>query len=527
MSTTCTLLPTEREASSLASIASSLQPRQTSCEDLLNEVLLTFKDPDVYNFLFTREQIQLAYFGNPTLSQSAIVAKVSSTRIESQATVQPSFSDHCSGSVIYTPAFSMGNFNLGFGFHHSVHTSAAEWMQPNGQMVLDCHARYVMDDSMNTFTTVLQAPEADALLIAYKRANSPTNHTRICATFRRKQFLQLLDSNLLTSNKLRGALYQIQAGFEFRRCPYCSGSHKTCCCSVRMSQSKHPFDQEKFHNTMALQLGDFDGTANMSILQEGKRIKVAKVGCHISVQPSKDSGLAGALRRLALKDYAKNIDPMHSLIPVAADAKARTDTSRETRAVSQENVAAFSSLVDDIWHLPVVGSSWTNENETVTKNGNAEEAYVYDDGYNTSDVSSQGKIGGVNESEIEGDSDLFKKMLCSSLLTETSTYADLQSHVSSDGHQGLKLQKRIERPKKTRGRRKMTGEKEQERLVKLEMRKERNRASARKSNQKKKAVNDALKQQLKMGRDRIDYLRLKELELRQENLRLRKILAVG
>lgn len=68
------------------------------------------------------------------------------------------------------------------------------------------------------------------------------------------------------------------------------------------------------------------------------------------------------------------------------------------------------------------------------------------------------------------------------------------------------------------------GEEEARRRVKAQIRRDRNRAAAARSNQKKKAMNDALKAQLKESRDRAETLRDRETSLRQENLLLRKIL---
>lgn len=60
------------------------------------------------------------------------------------------------------------------------------------------------------------------------------------------------------------------------------------------------------------------------------------------------------------------------------------------------------------------------------------------------------------------------------------------------------------------------------RMVVLEMRRERNRAAARRSNARVKAFREGLLQQLRDERVRIDTLRLREVQLRSENLKLRK-----
>lgn len=65
------------------------------------------------------------------------------------------------------------------------------------------------------------------------------------------------------------------------------------------------------------------------------------------------------------------------------------------------------------------------------------------------------------------------------------------------------------------------------RKVKAEMRRERNRASAHRSNMKKKAINDALKAELQSAHERVEELRAREVGLRQENMRLRRMLSGG
>lgn len=58
--------------------------------------------------------------------------------------------------------------------------------------------------------------------------------------------------------------------------------------------------------------------------------------------------------------------------------------------------------------------------------------------------------------------------------------------------------------------------------LKVEIRKQRNRASALRSNMKKRAIRDAIKMELKHCQEKIELLRSRELLLRQENMKLRK-----
>lgn len=60
--------------------------------------------------------------------------------------------------------------------------------------------------------------------------------------------------------------------------------------------------------------------------------------------------------------------------------------------------------------------------------------------------------------------------------------------------------------------------------LKSDIRKERNRASAQRCNRRKKAIRDSLKLQLKSYGERVTELRAQEMELRRQNLRLRKML---
>lgn len=64
-----------------------------------------------------------------------------------------------------------------------------------------------------------------------------------------------------------------------------------------------------------------------------------------------------------------------------------------------------------------------------------------------------------------------------------------------------------------------------ERRRRAQIRRERNRAAARRSNQKQKAVRDGLKVELRTAAERLEVLRERELALRKENLLLRKALA--
>lgn len=64
-----------------------------------------------------------------------------------------------------------------------------------------------------------------------------------------------------------------------------------------------------------------------------------------------------------------------------------------------------------------------------------------------------------------------------------------------------------------------------ERRLRAQLRRERNREAARKSNKKRKQKRDTLVSELERSRGKIGMLREKEVLLRQENLRLRKMAA--
>ena len=489
---------------------SSLHQRRTSCEELLTEVLLTFQNPDVYKFLFTRENIHAPYFTVPVLSRSSLVARVRSSCCEIQEERHQSISEECSGSVIYTPAFSIGTINLGFGFHQCIHKSSPDGLFGCRQHVVNSTARYVMDDSVNTFTTVFHAPELNVLGIAYKRAHSPTKHTRICAFFDREKFMRLFDMDVLTATNLRGPLQRIQAGIETRTCPYCQGCSETCSCSVASPESKHPFDRQKFINSMALQLGEFSGTSNLSLLQNGKRVKEARMKCRTSVQPTKDLGEIELIQRIAVSNVSgDNVITPHALLASQSRERLLTEAVPKEKSLSPEEEAAFECLVDDL----------SNEtgNEPPLKNDMERDVPLYE-----------------QDNREDSTANVKRKMIESSMDSENAQLAELMNlHAnlySVDSSRHLSeckepySQRALKTPGSSRGRQ-INSVKEYERIIKLEMRKQRNRASARRSNQKKKAENDALKLLIKQEKGKIENLRIKEVQLRQANLRLRHMLA--
>lgn len=64
----------------------------------------------------------------------------------------------------------------------------------------------------------------------------------------------------------------------------------------------------------------------------------------------------------------------------------------------------------------------------------------------------------------------------------------------------------------------------EERRRKNRIRRERNRASARRSNLKRKENRERLIEEVRSSKERLEVLRVREMELRRENLRLKDIL---
>lgn len=540
-------IPTHKEAVTLASQVPPKFPLAAEkALDILDDVVARCKVSFVHNFLFTEDPIDLQHIADPNALKNGVLGTVSATRIEPSAAISKmTFSEHIQGSYMLVPAFSVDNFSLGFAVYDHLYRHITDWDKPvhqPQQASAKVQARFVMDDDTGSFMNIFEVPQADFLRIELTHAFTPTYQIRSTLRFNRTKFRALLKAGNFHRYGILDALESLQTMYEYRACPLCSSNHGGCMCRLPIIKSRHAFDHDAFKQNVSLWFGTFTGIANRAIYAGGQHKRAASMGCRLKIGHEVDMRMISAIQEWAAhQQHARGEDPRHSLVSVGVFDDNITDDTNAMSAqdplrdsfdngsisdyLFNENGAAPHLQERDQGFMQISNGSAVMEDSWQLANGLAEF------------VSSRVSADSVDMPWKRPKHDQEKDAALREFL-----------HQSSEEGQPRRAPKLIESPKRTEKRQKTktspsqasrctsggksdkSGAEEENdmiRKLKAELRKERNRASAQRSNFKRKAMNDARKQEIRNNREKAELLRGRELLLRQENMRLRQELEMS
>ncbi|CAN8062906.1 unnamed protein product [Agarophyton chilense] len=505
MSPTELLPPTEEEAQALASLA--LNPHFASYETILSlqGVLDFISHADIFNFLFTEDPVHLRHIAMPDVSSNSIAGNFTKTRIEPGNCSYDSLSYHASGSYVLTPAFTINQTTYGFGIHTYFNTSSCDATGHRPPAYFTAESRFVKNESSGILLKVIDSEQSGFVTVEYSRMSTLTRLSRSSATFYRNKFRSVLKTGTLDMPHVMSCISEFYTANQYRLCPLCTCVHKVCECIPRPVQPRHPFDTTAFLKNMSLRFGKFEGVGDVTCYVNGRNSRKASLGCRYVIDGQLNTSKVEQMRSMVIEKHLGRATPSSFFI---ASEEPVFKPSPTTCAAEQPHTDILSELL-------------SKQNEKKTSMPLLYEAEIPcllnppqpALEFNSSPV---GQDGILND-----DFNLFIPECAVLGQRKSFTDPEQRSSVTSFDKKSTEISSPVT-PLSTSTQ--SSKEEERLRLQKIEKRKARNRASAMRSHLKKKAFVDGVKQELHRNHDSILCLRSREMMLRKENLRLRKLL---
>lgn len=239
--------------------------------------------------------------------------------------------------------------------------------------------------------------------------------------------------------------------------------------------------------------GTFEGIANATVY-DGLRSRTVPLGSRCTIQRGADPGVVEWLRDWAIAKHKRFADPRESAMLAG--------NHQENAVLDISNANAIGhwekGMVQDSQNGAGGGADWLDGLVLDTKQ---EDVVTSAKKHQRSNTSSQKITDTTSATTTERECRNDNKDSASSAEGAVSSSVALIAGQKSETKGDLVSE------------------------LKAQLRRERNRASAQRANLRKKAMNDALKRELKNSLERAGELRSREMFLRQENMRLRKLLA--
>ncbi|KAI0567779.1 Basic-leucine zipper [Gracilaria domingensis] len=461
----------------------------------------------------------MSYLTNPNIRNISITCTSRETKIDPTSPIEASMSDSYGSSYFLTPAFTCNSITFGIGVENAIYFPAPAWNFPEACVNAVGECRFVKNDQEG-YMIIVACYQTECVRIEYVKTLSPTSQIRCVIGTKLPLFRSATKGGSCNMDAVFPTLLLLHTSYETRDCPYCASEHSKCNCLLQIAKPRHPLDHASFVTNMSTRLGTFYGASHVSMYREGMGMCMGAVGTRFKSQQCADEDLIESLRNLVISRHALIQDPRSILTSSedsspsdmqmvdSAHAKGGQADPQQQQSVNQL-VADPDSLSDDFNFdasklLEV--SSVPSELNTVLNT-----IELPHEAGHIQDVSQMNRLVPVADNgTVVGSSEKSS--------SETG---------NADGQQALPNGRDSATDETTQSQVVSPGSRDNDsviRRLKAELRREKNRAAAQRSNMRKKALNDTLKHNLKTVREKVDLLRSKEMLLREENLRLRELL---
>lgn len=518
-------VPTAAEAASLTSLASnsSLQLPPHNFRAELDSILRVCRIPWVADFLFSPDLNSLSALTSPLNMRSAVTSLVSLTNVEVTPTPIHPFDIQLDGAFVFVPSFSVSTISVGFGVQECNAMSYEAWAAFGGRSAQRfSHFRYVRDDANAILFIVHPDSENNQIKMEVMAQSSANKRRRTYAVFDRDALQAALhtERGILHPDAVLPALTMLNTVSENRECPLCPAG-TACKCKLEMRRPSHPLDFCSLGDNMTTFLGAYEGLSQSSLLSGGTSVLSAKVGSRIRVEGGVDDALMQRLCRWAITDLVKDVKQTPRLDLITTGEQTQETAQGAVLDPIDLALTGLDQCLDMDFGLDVGPGSTVG---LTVGTAVAEKPVTLDEIVQGSSSCSSG-TGIIIADTLEDEQEVEKGKEIGGV--EDEQVLELVNRITG-GMGESRSGGRVEgagrtvfiAPKTTMLEKdKALGEKEQRML----MRKQRNREAAQRSNMKRKMRNDGLKLALKETHERVRELRAREVLLREENLRLRKL----
>ncbi|CDF34985.1 unnamed protein product [Chondrus crispus] len=557
--------PSEHEHAYLASLsapapASSALTPAVHLGSELHEFFRLCALPWVSDFLFNEEMDSLPVLTAPANMRSAISCTIQMTNVEAPSPGDNLFDTHLSGVALFVPAFSIASISVGFGVQECHLQSFSDWGTRSG--LFDepdlMHLRYVRDDATGALIIAYKDPHTNLFKVESMVQASTTTRRRVYAIFDLDHFRAAVNAEYCSfrPSLVANALKFLCSSVETRHCPKCAAPPSAAChCPLGLKLPSHSLDFSTVANNMVSFTGAFEGVTRSAVFNDGIELQAANLGCVINIDGCIGNDLIDRLSRWAISDQLtdKKGCPTALIMPPSGtdDAETTADMVIDTDNLAQ--VSAALSYVAPPPPPPAVdlfakGTSSCSSGSgmliteslddppplLVPERAPPTASQIFETAAQAPPPTAHGTLDFVDE--ITGQAQVSDSFFNPS---EPSTPAEESMSSGSAGMSviapsaaifdtqpvviGATLRNKAIAPSAPVQVSKETMQSEKE--LRAQLRKQRNREAAQRSNMKRKFKNDTLKQALRDVHSRAAQLRARELQLREENLELRKLMS--
>lgn len=477
-------IPSPDRLLQLSTIALRSSPPPTPLSILLAPILPPLQHADILPYLLTEDPLHINPLSSPTLFNNSFTFKLAITRTPSHSLLPTPYpTAHYDNDLLFCPAFNTGPWTIGTGVMQiTTRTATLFNLAQLAPAVEFLNFRFVVDMQRMFFMMLYEFPEKDVSLIFYSHRIDTRCTRALTLMFERSTLRPILKekrSNLSTAD-IQPSLQLYQHEFATQPCTVCGDtSLVSCACTFSLERGAHPMDTNQFIRAIQPHLGPAQCPMSQVVFDNGRGIRQDTLGSLIQFDGVLDLDLVRRLADWSLGDYVKGaIEVPQPSLTYHQDAYVN----------SKQSKLDFKRVGGDALMCICTGSGKS---------------------------SGMGDVKfSIIDLDITGHSDMPLPKNSTAGVEESSNSTVPQSIKDGSGSASKRSEGGAvtdDKEAKLKARQKLLAD-----------RRERNRASAQRSNRKRKMAFESLQEELDNYRDRVNILRQKEMALRRENLELRK-----
>lgn len=546
--------PTE-PVSQFGALFASVRPDKPPVPDLksmLQVIVDRLRTPLICDFLFANEPLHIQPFTSPEFARTSFLGELLVTRVGANSVqTEPYLLDErrqkTLGTYLFSHRITLDQLTLGVGV-----LEVMECMEDsNGKDIssvcsLHHDLRFMHDAAGREKLVVMDSPETDHLIIQTGAGDSSVNGYILLTTFRRRELLQLIRTQpaSLNVNLLLRELIGYVHTSTIRPCPTCNvGPAAGCLCYARLlaaHRADHLFDPQLYKFSMTQDCGDYDGVTSKALYDRGKRVSRAKLGAFLSYRGGFDETAAQRLRTWSLTKFARGMreNPMQSTRLLGpGDGHSRFEGSLWVyeqdnfgqKQIELSPIEVLEPLLDQLNSIHIEDEEDAVGETTGEVTGYpsflSEPVQISFAGPDTPSTTTPltGILVSPPSLSMDQPSDGIE-WFKSPLSVETNSAESPDRVVGSSSFEADSLV--VALPEQSGNLAFSLGRNENAGSILKDLqaarRRVRNRASANRSNQRKRAVRDKVAAELNEMKERSEALREEEMRLRTENMELRR-----
>lgn len=508
--------------------------------NILDELFTLCRVPFVHDFIFTDDPVaDISILTAPVQNEHAIAARITTNGTESSAKFAHIFDYSVDMYFVSVPAFSVGSITVGFCTQeHARGPTHASLHEPVGAQRVQCN-RFVRDDERGVFLTISENCTNGVTEVDCMSHRSTRKRMRVYARFDTEKLKRKLrtEKGLMNPNDISESLSYLSVTNERRKCPICMASDNgECGCSLPLRRPIHPLDFRNERCNMSLYTGRYEGGSTVRLFNAACPFIITSLATKSVIKGSIDRAVISRLNKFAVQDRMSKLRvnpaslampamggspdlpcttpeltfPMASQVSVGGagddDSMAMAEVFfKDETASTSANLLNFVDPLTGASVVPALALEPAPPSFEMQHNG------TIFDGYG-SGTPEMGAVAGENNVTRRNSVERTQEKMDGSV----EGAADEVRGEEKEGKKGGPC-KTIKKVSGSDGTVNKMGDKE----LKAELRRQRNRDAAAKSNVKRKIRNEALRRDLAEVNKRANELRSIERQLREENVRLR------